>query len=132
MMRDSPAVVVIRALAWVVIAWGFALAPVAVAQSTVSLSPPGPQDVMASLTTRLFAALGMESAATRHNADRILPLVDNLLAPHFDKEYAARLVLGLHWRMGRRSGVIRSIGGGNAVVELFSLPPGRFNTTYAA
>ena len=27
-----------------------------------------------------------------------LPLVDRLLASHFDTAYAARLVLGLHWR----------------------------------
>ena len=97
-MRAIPAVVVIRALAWFVNASGFVVAPAAVAQSTAALSAPGPQDVMATLTTRLFAVLEMESAANRRNVDRILPLVDNLLAPHFDTEYAARLVLGLHWR----------------------------------
>ena len=59
---------------------------------------PGPQDIMEDLTARLFAALDKESAAIRHTADGVLPLVDQLLSPHFDKEYAGRLVLGLHWR----------------------------------
>jgi phospholipid transport system substrate-binding protein len=54
---------------------------------------------MSDLSTRLFAALDKESAQTRHNTDKILPLVDGLLAPHFDREYAGRLALGLHWRL---------------------------------
>jgi phospholipid transport system substrate-binding protein len=53
---------------------------------------------MADLTTRLIAALDKDSAAVRHNADKVLPLVDGLLYPHFDMDYAARLVLGQHWR----------------------------------
>jgi phospholipid transport system substrate-binding protein len=53
---------------------------------------------MSELTTRLFASLDKESAKTRRNADKIRPLIDGLLSPHFDMEYAARLVLGFHWR----------------------------------
>jgi phospholipid transport system substrate-binding protein len=58
----------------------------------------GPQDVMADLTSRLFALLDKESAAIRRNTDNVVPLVDRLLSPNFDREYAARLVLGAHWR----------------------------------
>jgi phospholipid transport system substrate-binding protein len=58
----------------------------------------GPQEVMSDMSVRLFAALDKAPAATRHNADKIRPLVDGLLAPHFDKDYTARLVLGWHWR----------------------------------
>jgi phospholipid transport system substrate-binding protein len=63
-----------------------------------SARTPGPEEVMADLTTRLFASLGKESINTRRNSDKIVPLIDRLLAPHFDTEYAARMVLGLHWR----------------------------------
>ena len=56
-----------------------------------------PQEVIAALSARLFEALAHESAAGRHNTDRILPLIDHLLLPHFDTEYTARLALGQHW-----------------------------------
>jgi phospholipid transport system substrate-binding protein len=53
---------------------------------------------MADLSAHLFAALQRDSASIRRNTDNATPIVDGLLAPHFDKEYAGRLVLGLHWR----------------------------------
>jgi phospholipid transport system substrate-binding protein len=93
------AVTVIQALAWLTTASGFVAAPIAAADPSSAVSAvPGPQELMGDLTARLFAALDKESATVRHNADRVLPLVDKLLSPHFDKEYAGRLVLGLHWR----------------------------------
>jgi phospholipid transport system substrate-binding protein len=57
-----------------------------------------PQDLMTDLSAKLFAALGKDAGRSRHGADRALPLVDRLLSPSFDREYAARLVLGIHWR----------------------------------
>jgi phospholipid transport system substrate-binding protein len=78
----------IPALAWVAFASGFAAAPPAI----------GPYEVMSDLSTRLFAALDKDSAVVRNNADKVLPLLDRLLSPHFDTEYTGRLVLGLHWR----------------------------------
>jgi phospholipid transport system substrate-binding protein len=53
---------------------------------------------MEDLSARLFADLDKQPISIRHNADKVLPLVDRLLNPHFDREYAARLVLGQHWR----------------------------------
>jgi phospholipid transport system substrate-binding protein len=97
-MRAVP-IRVIQALAWLTLASGFVVALVGVAEPASAAAPaPGPQEVMSDLSTRLFASLDKESAKTRHNADKIRPLVDALLAPHFDMEYAARLVLGNHWR----------------------------------
>jgi len=55
------------------------------------------QEVIAELSSRLFAALGHVPAADRHNTDKVLPLIDRLLLPHFDTEYTARLALGQHW-----------------------------------
>jgi phospholipid transport system substrate-binding protein len=85
------AVTVLQALAWLLVASAAVAAPDAA-------PAPGPQEVMADLSTSLFAALDKDSAAVRHNADKVLPLIDRLLSPHFDIEYAGRLVLGLHWR----------------------------------
>jgi phospholipid transport system substrate-binding protein len=66
---------------------------------TVITTPSAtPQDLMTDLSAKLFAALGKDAGHSRHGADRALPLVDRLLSPSFDREYAARLVLGMHWR----------------------------------
>jgi phospholipid transport system substrate-binding protein len=93
------AITFIQVLAWFAAAPGSVVAPAARAGPvTAAVSEAGPHEVMADLSARLFAALDKESAAIRHNADQILPLVDRLLAPRFDMEYAARLVLGAHWR----------------------------------
>jgi len=93
------AITVIQALAWFALAPGFAVAPAAAAEPVIAAPlTAGPQDVMTDLSTRLFDALDKESAAFRRNADKVLPLVDRLLSPHFDTEYAARLVLGQNWR----------------------------------
>ena len=99
-MRAVP-IRVIQALAWLTLASGFGVAPAGAAEPA-SAAAPGPQEVMSNLSERLFASLEKESAKTRHNADKIRPLIDALLAPHFDMEYAARLVLGNHWRGATR------------------------------
>lgn len=93
------AIKIIQALASLAFASGFAVAPAAASESsTTAALAVGPQELMADLSGRLFAALDKDSAAVRHNADKAMPLVDELLSPHFDMEYAARMVLGQHWR----------------------------------
>lgn len=76
-------------MAWLCIAVGLAATPARAAD---------PQQIMTDLSTSLFAALKKESPAARQNANKVRPLLDELLAPHFDAECAARLVLGMHWR----------------------------------
>jgi ABC-type transporter MlaC component len=66
--------------------------------ATMTARAATPQDLMSDLSAKLFAALGKDAGRPRHGADRVLPLVDRLLSPNFDKDYAARLVLGVHWR----------------------------------
>ena len=61
-------------------------------------SAADPQQIMTELSTNLFAALEKEPRAARQNADNLRPVLDRLLAPRFDSECAARLVLGMHWR----------------------------------
>jgi len=93
------AIAVIQALIWSTVLSGFLTSPAAATEPSADVAQtPGPRDVMAELSTRLFAGLAKESAQMRRNSDTIMPLLDGLLSPHFDTEYAARMVLGNHWR----------------------------------
>jgi phospholipid transport system substrate-binding protein len=53
---------------------------------------------MEDLSARLFADLDKQPKSIRHDANKVRPLIDGLLTAHFDREYAAKLVLGQHWR----------------------------------
>lgn len=92
-------VTVVRALVWLAVVSGLVVTP-ATAEEPLASGPVaiGPQQVMSDLSAHLFDTLNKESAANRHDTHTVLPLLDQLLAPHFDMEYAAQLVLGLHWR----------------------------------
>lgn len=83
--------------AWIAVAWSCSIAPASAADSTAAPTGGAPQAVIGELSSRLFDALGREPAKDRHNTDKILPLIDHLLLPHFDTEYTARLALGQHW-----------------------------------
>ncbi len=92
------AAITIKTLAWLAVASGVVVPPPAAAQSAASEAASiGPRDVIADLSSRLFATLDREPAARRHDTDRVLALIDQLLGPRFDAEYTARLVLGRHW-----------------------------------
>ena len=81
-------IVVVQAIAWFCVAAGLVATPAWAAD---------PQKIMTELSTNLFAALEKEPRAARQNADKVRPVLDQLLAPRFDSECAARLVLGIHW-----------------------------------
>jgi phospholipid transport system substrate-binding protein len=87
MQRMRSAVILVRWTAWLCLA--LLAAPTRAAEA---------QNVMAELSTGLFSTLQRLPATARHNVDKVRPLLDELLSPHFDSEYAARLVLGMHWR----------------------------------
>ena len=95
--RRSVAIAIIQGLALFTVPLSMTTA--AAAGPLDATSTPGPQEVMSDLSTRLFTLLDKETARSRHNPDKILPLLDGLLSPHFDMEYAARMVLGQHWRI---------------------------------
>jgi len=80
-------IIMVRAMAWLCIAL-----------MATSAWAADPQQIMADLSTNLFAALERQPSAVRQNTNKVRPLLDQLLAPHFDSECAARLVMGLHWR----------------------------------
>jgi phospholipid transport system substrate-binding protein len=92
------AIALLHGLAWSALASGFIATAAAADPPAAAPTAAGPQEIMADLSTRLFVALNKNSAALRHDEDKLRPVIDQLLAPHFDTEYAARLVLGQHWR----------------------------------
>lgn len=69
-------------------------APVAV----VPVPGPGPQEIIKDTAERLLKSLDADRDGYRKNPERIRKLVDELMLPHFDSDYAARLVLAKHWR----------------------------------
>jgi phospholipid transport system substrate-binding protein len=87
------------ALAWLTVPPALSLLPMpASAAGETGASPAGPQELMDDVSKRLFAALDSNRAAIRKDPQKVYPLVDQILLPHFDTEYAAQLVLAQHWR----------------------------------
>lgn len=78
-----------------VLAIGVVVAP-AHAQATASTQSP--QELMNDVAKRMLQALDQNRAAIRKDPGKVYPIVDQILLPHFDTDYAAQLVLAQHWR----------------------------------
>jgi phospholipid transport system substrate-binding protein len=79
------------------------IAPIALlcAAAAVAAEPvpgPAPQDLIETTARRMLEALDADRDAARKDPTRVQKLVDEILLPHFDTDYSARLVLGKHWR----------------------------------
>ncbi len=59
---------------------------------------PAPQELIETTARRLLEALDADREAARKDPTRVNRMVDEILLPHFDTDYSARLVLGKHWR----------------------------------
>jgi len=59
---------------------------------------PGPTEVVQTAAQGMLGDLDKDRDAYRRDPARVGQLVDKYLLPHFDTEFAARLVLGVHWR----------------------------------
>ena len=59
---------------------------------------PGPQQLMEQVSQDLLRELDANREAMRQDPSKLRALVDEYLLPHFDTDYAGRLVLGTHWR----------------------------------
>jgi phospholipid transport system substrate-binding protein len=59
---------------------------------------PAPQELIETTAKRLLEALDSDREAARKDPTRVQRMVDEILLPHFDTDYSARLVLGKHWR----------------------------------
>jgi len=68
------------------------------AAADATATQPGPQDVMVDVSTRLFAALDSNRLAIRRDPEAVYPVVDQIVFPHFDVDYATQLILAQHWR----------------------------------
>jgi phospholipid transport system substrate-binding protein len=87
------------ALAWLTVPPALSLLrSLAFAAAWADASEVGPREVMEDVSKRMFAALDGNRAAIRKDPEKVYPLVDQILLPHFDTEYAAELVLARYWR----------------------------------
>ena len=59
---------------------------------------PTPQELIEKTARELLTALDANRDQARKDPGRVRQLVDEILLPHFDTDYSARLVLGKHWR----------------------------------
>ena len=58
----------------------------------------GPQALMEQVSQELLHEIDANRAALAKDPARLRAVIDQYLLPHFDTDYAARLVLGKHWR----------------------------------
>jgi phospholipid transport system substrate-binding protein len=59
---------------------------------------PGPQELIEQISRDMLRDLDANRAAYARDRGQLRALVDKYLLPNFDSDYAARLVLGQHWR----------------------------------
>ena len=74
-----------------------ALTPVT-ARAQAAAAAQDPQQLMNDVAKRMLDALDQNRAAIRKDPTKVYPIVDQILLPHFDTDYAAQLVLAQHWR----------------------------------
>lgn len=63
-----------------------------------ALAAAGPEQVVKDTAAAMFDALDANAAALKVDPLKVEPLVEKILLPNFEVDYAARLVLGIHWR----------------------------------
>jgi phospholipid transport system substrate-binding protein len=87
-----------RRLAFIIAAVSAIATLVGVARAVESVPGPAPQELIETTARRLLEALDADRELARKDPARVRKLVDEILLPHFDTDYSARLVLGKHWR----------------------------------
>jgi phospholipid transport system substrate-binding protein len=75
-----------------------ALVALLVAAPAGAGAAPGPEQVVKDTAARMFDALDANAAALKADPTKVEPLVEQILLPNFEVDYAARLVLANHWR----------------------------------
>jgi phospholipid transport system substrate-binding protein len=68
------------------------------ANKAAATTEVGPRELIETSAQKMLDALDANRAEYRKNPKKVEQLVDQVLLPHFDTQYAARLVLGKHWR----------------------------------
>ena len=87
-----------RRLALAIAALLLPAALIAVARAAEAVPGPAPQELIETTARRLLEALDADRELAKKDPSRVRKLVDEILLPHFDTDYSARLVLGRHWR----------------------------------
>jgi phospholipid transport system substrate-binding protein len=62
-----------------------------------SVDASGPAQLVQTAASAMLKDLDAHRAEYRSNPGKVYGLVDQVLLPHFDTDYSARLVLGRHW-----------------------------------
>ena len=70
----------------------------ATAKGATASTELGPRELIEASAQKMLDALDANRAEYRKNPKMVEKLVDDVLLPHFDTQYSARLVLGKHWR----------------------------------
>jgi len=70
----------------------------ALASAATATPGPGPQELMDQVSRDMQAAIDADREALAQDPAKLRALIDRMLLPHFDTDYAARMVLGRHWR----------------------------------
>jgi phospholipid transport system substrate-binding protein len=70
----------------------------ALAEAQVATPGPGPQELMERVSRDLQQAIDADREALAKDKAKLRVIIDRVLLPHFDSDYAARMVLGRHWR----------------------------------
>jgi phospholipid transport system substrate-binding protein len=67
-------------------------------QNQATQSQQSPSELVQQTAQGILKDLEANRAAYKQDPSKVATLVDKYLLPHFDSEYAARLVLAQHWR----------------------------------
>jgi phospholipid transport system substrate-binding protein len=73
-------------------------APAAAPPAAATVPGPAPQELIETTARKLLGALDADREQAHKDPARVRKLVDEILLPHFDTDYSARLVLGKNWR----------------------------------
>lgn len=91
-----------RSLFRALIVFALGVAP-ALAADPSPTPGPGPQELMEQVSQDMLRELDANRATLAKDRSQLRALVDKYLLPHFDSDYAARLVLGQYWRTATES-----------------------------
>ncbi|MGH8283952.1 MAG: MlaC/ttg2D family ABC transporter substrate-binding protein, partial [Gammaproteobacteria bacterium] len=66
------------------------------ADTTTAIQPP--DQVIKQTATQMFAAVNSKRDELKQHPQDLYGIIGKILLPHFDFDYASRLVLGPYWR----------------------------------
>ena len=97
-LRASRAAALALALGSVIAVPPAPATPAAAAPAAAVVDSSGPTQLIESAANAMLKELDARRAEFRKDPGKVYALVDRILLPYFDVDYAARLVLAKHWR----------------------------------